>query len=358
MTEGIGKNEALDLIGKADEEKEMMIFNQLWDILRQLYYDTRDDLNDGITPILAKEVSPSRPTLLNINSKTLLSLKKEKEKNYINVGKEDTAQVEKFAFPMLAVLSEWRQQNYAKERGIQDSLHKRLKQISLTPRDSVPSQQNSAIKSLLRMVTEKRKQSDEDSDSKSEAHSNNSYGRGNGRDYKGAGEPNSPDRSNLTRSMSMIDDDNIDDLDVPEEDEKIATEFLERFLLNDENSQYANINLVYFFKSLPQRLTKKTYRTCKFYNFKLFQESLVAYMNIQDVNAFEYNDVKNRDRMASVRTQILEQRQGLDNTQEFLKTLESCINQGGQKVSKEIKKEEKYQKEEQQKLMNAPPSNF
>ena len=138
---------------------------------------------------------------------------------------------------------------------------------------------------------------------------------------------------------------------------KIAKDFLNRFLLNDENSQYAMINLILFFKSLPKKMTKESYKRSKFFNFKLFQESLVAYMNIQDVNAFEYNDLKNRDRIAIVRSQINDQKKHLNLTKDYLKILENSIERGAVRMGKEMELEEEYQKIEQQKLIRAS-TNF
>lgn len=228
-------------------------------------------------------------------------------------------------------------------------MHNRLKlQRSITPTGFKSEGKNNMLISAIMGAGGKNSNNGDASDSRSDIQSQRSN----------EGINKSADKSEFTRSVSIIDDDNIDGLEVPEEDEKIAREFLQRFLLNDENSQFAMINLIYFFKSVPMRMTKETYKRCKFFNFKLFQESLVAYMNIQDVNAFEYNDMRNRDRIAGVRSQINEQKQTLDSTRDFLHTLENTINQGAMNVGKEIEKQEEYQKEEQQKLMNVPPSNF
>lgn len=153
----------------------------------------------------------------------------------------------------------------------------------------------------------------------------------------------------LTKSFSALDATNMDGIDVPPEDEKIARDFLNRFLLNDEASAYSQINLIFFFKSVPHPIKGENLRRVKYFNFKLFQESLVAYKNIEDVAAFEYHDEKNRDRVSLVREQLLEQRRNLLLVNDALTALESTIDDGAKKMGK-VFDDDEQQREEQQKL--------
>jgi len=47
------------------------------------------------------------------------------------------------------------------------------------------------------------------------------------------------------------------------------------------------------------------------YNFKLFQESLIAYQNLDLVNAFTYFDEKNRQRVQQVKEKLVYQKGSL-----------------------------------------------
>ena len=51
------------LIG-IDEEKELTIYNQLWDIMRELYQDTRAELQNDKTMTNDEENTRSKPSLL------------------------------------------------------------------------------------------------------------------------------------------------------------------------------------------------------------------------------------------------------------------------------------------------------
>jgi len=293
-------------------------------------------------------------------SKSLISIKKEREKSFIQPSKNDTLHSEDFSFPLLAILAQWRQMYHNKDgksiilnQQIIDSQNKgsikksMLLQRSFTPKGFSALNKGVVATSLFKKFGEAKNENLERSDSKDEtpAKSDSKDGRNSFSNVK--------NKSDLSRSMSII-----DEIDVPDEDEKIATDFLNRFLLNDENSAIAMINLVYFFKSIPKRMTKETFKRSKFFKFQLFQESLVAYMNIQDVNAFEYNDIKNRDRIAIVRNKLNDQKKNLSKEKEFLKTLESSIDHGALKLGKDMEKEIEFQIEEQNKLMMSAPNNF
>lgn len=164
-------------------------------------------------------------------------------------------------------------------------------------------------------------------------------------------------KDGMTKSLSFIDEDgNLDGLNVPPEDANMAQEFLNAFLLNDEGSANSQINLILFFKSIPTKIKTDRLKRVKFFNFKLFQESLVAYMNTEDVSAFEYHDEKNRDRVALVREQLNEQKKSLSTVKEALNLLEGTIEKGAKKMGKTLDQNNPKEKEEQQKLTSAVPN--
>jgi len=143
-----------------------------------------------------------------------------------------------------------------------------------------------------------------------------------------------------------------DDIMMPAEDEKIARNFLNCFLLNDEGSAISQINLLLFFRSIPDYIKMDNLRRVKLYNFKLMQESLVAYMNTDDVSAFEYFDDKNNDRVLLVTNQLHVQKKSIGSIKDTLASLEQVIESGAKRMGKPFDEDEK-QREQQIKLTSA-----
>jgi len=143
-----------------------------------------------------------------------------------------------------------------------------------------------------------------------------------------------------------------DDIMMPAEDEKIARNFLNCFLLNDEGSAISQINLLLFFRSIPDYIKMDNLRRVKLYNFKLMQESLVAYMNTDDVSAFEYFDDKNKDRVLLVTNQLHVQKKSIGSIKDTLASLEQVIESGAKRMGKPFDEDEK-QREQQIKLTSA-----
>ena len=59
------------------------------------------------------------------------------------------------------------------------------------------------------------------------------------------------------------------------------------------------------------------------FNFRIFQESLIAFQNLDLVNAFEYMDDKNRERMDNVKEKLVSQK----NTLTEIKDLVTIVRQ-------------------------------
>ena len=157
----------------------------------------------------------------------------------------------------------------------------------------------------------------------------------------------------MDNSLQNLNDEPI----VPEKDQKIAQEFLQRFLLNEEGSSSNQINLLIFFNSLPHYIEGIYYKRAKMFCIKLFQESLVAYKNIEDVNAHEFHDERNRDRVQLVKKQIAQQRSGLKTIKDCLKILESTVEAGAQKMGVRLNDTSEEEFQEEKKLYNAE-TNF
>jgi hypothetical protein len=108
---------------------------------------------------------------------------------------------------------------------------------------------------------------------------------------------------------------------------------------------------VLFFKSVPHVIKGENIERVEFFNFKLFQESLVAYMNIEDVSAFEYFDEKNKDRVSLVGVQLHEQKKSLSTVKDSLTLLEQTIEAGARKMGKGGDDEEERNKELQKVIL-------
>jgi len=56
------------------------------------------------------------------------------------------------------------------------------------------------------------------------------------------------------------------------------------------------VDLVLFLKAVPYEISEDNVEHISLFNFKSFQESLLAHQNLFIVNAFEYYDDKSRER--------------------------------------------------------------
>ncbi len=61
------------------------------------------------------------------------------------------------------------------------------------------------------------------------------------------------------------------------------------------------------------------------FNFRVFQESLTAFQNADLVNAFEYFDEKNRERVQNVKEKLVSQRNNLNDVKDILELVKIKI---------------------------------
>lgn len=57
-------------------------------------------------------------------------------------------------------------------------------------------------------------------------------------------------------------------------------------------------------KALPNKIMDYGLDAVDLFNFRIFQESLLAYQNLDIVKAFEYFDEKNKQRVKVVNTRV------------------------------------------------------
>jgi len=92
------------------------------------------------------------------------------------------------------------------------------------------------------------------------------------------------------------------EIDVTKEEENLVEAFVHKFLITSERSLLDHVNIVLFLKAVPGQVVDYNLDQTELFNFKIIQDSLIAYQNRKTVNAFAYFDRKNGDRVAHVRT--------------------------------------------------------
>jgi hypothetical protein len=61
------------------------------------------------------------------------------------------------------------------------------------------------------------------------------------------------------------------------------------------------------------------------FNFRVFQESLIAFQNVDLVNAFEYFDEKNRERIQNLKEKLSSQKNNLNDVKDILELVKVKI---------------------------------
>ena len=125
----------------------------------------------------------------------------------------------------------------------------------------------------------------------------------------------------------MFIDDNVN---VTDEELTIANEFLEKFVLESESSIDGHIDLILVIKSLPDYINKNTYSRAELFKFRVFQNSLIAHQNADIVDAFEYFDKRNKDRVYSIKEKLSKQTEELESirwtlSSQVLQSISLCI---------------------------------
>lgn len=107
----------------------------------------------------------------------------------------------------------------------------------------------------------------------------------------------------------MIDNQGNDDGEEQEEQEEIVLSaddildkcvetFLNRFLIGSDKSTFLdNIDIVLMLKALPTPIVNFNMEQAKLFNFPVLQSAIIAFLNQDIVNSFEFFDLKNRDRV-------------------------------------------------------------
>ena len=106
----------------------------------------------------------------------------------------------------------------------------------------------------------------------------------------------------------------VDDADaIPQDEDDFCAEVLEKFLIGSEKSNFLDtINIILMQKAIPDKITTFNAKQLKNFNFNIVQETLIAFSNSDQKDAFGYYDEQNNRRVTEIRECILEQKDDLD----------------------------------------------
>ena len=112
---------------------------------------------------------------------------------------------------------------------------------------------------------------------------------------------------------------------IPEDEDAEVYNLLSKFLIGSESSFLDTIDLVLMMKALPNKIINYNLVQMKLFNFSILQNSLIAFQNADVVNAFEYFDDKNKDRVQKIRSCILEQKDDLSNVEDLMNMIKVLV---------------------------------
>jgi len=117
----------------------------------------------------------------------------------------------------------------------------------------------------------------------------------------------------------------MSDFEIPDKEIAIVDEFLSKFTIVSESSMNEHLDIMLMLKALPNKIMKNSLEQTEMFNFRVFQESLIAYQNLDIVNAFEYFDDKNRERVQNVKDKLINQRTNLNDVKDILELVKIKI---------------------------------
>jgi hypothetical protein len=106
---------------------------------------------------------------------------------------------------------------------------------------------------------------------------------------------------------------------------RLVDSFLTKFTIVSESSINEHMDIMLMLKALPNRITKITIEQIEMFNFRVFQESLIAFQNVDLVNAFEYFDEKNRERIQNLKEKLSSQKSNLNDVKDILELVKVKI---------------------------------
>jgi len=112
------------------------------------------------------------------------------------------------------------------------------------------------------------------------------------------------DAENKSIETDNLDDIDMSDFEIPQEDRQVLDYYLKKFLVFKNDTVVPSIDITLMIKALPNRTNEYSVLLNEMFNFRVFQESLIAFQNQEMVLAFEYFDLKNSERVFEVKHTI------------------------------------------------------
>jgi len=109
-----------------------------------------------------------------------------------------------------------------------------------------------------------------------------------------------------------------DRLTLTDQEQQYAFHFINQFAIISEQSISANVSLVLFLRALPSSIKSYELTRIESFNFTILQESLIAYQNTDIVNAFEFYDEKNNQRIQEIKEKLYSQKSELEGVRSIL----------------------------------------
>lgn len=118
----------------------------------------------------------------------------------------------------------------------------------------------------------------------------------------------------------------MENFEPPENELHLAEMFLNKFTIVSESSFNEHLDILLLLKALPNKVMDSTLDSIDKFNFRIFQESLIAFQNLDIVTAFEYFDDKNRLRVQTVKDKLATQRTELNDVKDILELIKLKID--------------------------------
>ena len=114
-------------------------------------------------------------------------------------------------------------------------------------------------------------------------------------------------------------------MDADELLDKCVEMFLAEFLIGSESTFLDNIDILLMLRALPTPIVNYNMEQNKMFNFNILQSAIIAFLNQNIVNSFEFYDIKNRDRVSTVRDLIMSQKANLDRVEDIMLNVQSHV---------------------------------
>ena len=116
------------------------------------------------------------------------------------------------------------------------------------------------------------------------------------------------------------------------EELKIVESIIQKFLIGSESSFLVDVNILLILKALPKKVHNLNLAQTNLFTFSILQNSMIAFQNQDQVNAFEFFDEFNRNRVQNIRTCILQQKDNLNLVLNIMNEVKEMVQENEEKL--------------------------